>query len=717
MRIFISIIFSIIINFSFSQRVNSGFCSLKEYDYFKAKKIFYKNLKKSTVPASFGLSVIFYRNDNPFHNYDSAYKYCMMSLFAFNNCSQKNKSDYIKFGINDSTIHNNCDSVFYATFSYYLKKAELNPDKTESVLNHYISWHYFSTLREEVIKKRDQTLLSSVKKIHNSETYKEFIEMWPESGYLEDAYYLLDKAVYEESTTLNTITAYSNFVTNNPKNRFVVTAQNEIFKIHKKNRDREGLIQFIRSYPMSENCNEAWKLFFTLSVNNYSAQNLADFVLDYPEFPFKNTIIQEIELLNKPMIKIKSNEFYGFIDTLGELIIPATHEELGEFSEGLCIASENEKYGFIDKNGKWIIRPIYDEAENFIDGVSIVRLHNKAFLIDRSATKISDEFDEINQFSEGLAIVRQNEKYGAINRLGNMIILPSYEKLGDFHNEHAWYQQGGKFGILDKKNFITIANEFEWVDNYSNLIRAKRNGGYGVINSTGNVIIPFEFERIEKHSGNIFLLVKNGKYGFADASGCYYSNFDYDFDNKLNIEDLIRIPEPNKPNTIYFRILKNGEQSLTNQNGKLLCDLEEYEEIYLPSSGLIRVFKKEKYSFLDLKMKPAFSAKFESAEDFVNDFSIVKKNAKWQIIEKSGNIVFSEPCETIERPENLPYRNQFFIVKTKTGTGLLNQKLKWVIQPEYQEISFPEDDIIHLIREGKQSLYLIDKNKIIWSEK
>ncbi|MFN5182842.1 MAG: WG repeat-containing protein [Bacteroidota bacterium] len=701
--------------FVYTQKIKTGFEALAEFDYFKAKKIFYKNLKKNTTLSSYGLSIIYLRKDNPFHNFDSAYLYATKSHFSFKISDDNLKNDYLKYGINESVIKKQCDSVFKNSYEYYSKKYEQNDTYNDSIINKFISWHYYSPYRESAIKKRDEVLISSTRNHHTSENYKEFISNWPESYSLADAYYLLDKAIYEENTSLGTTIGYQNFIKNFPNNRFVISGQNEIFKIHKKNRDKEGLINFIKSYAGNENCNEAWKLFFSLTVKEYNSDNLAEFVLDYPEFPFKKTIIQEIELFKKPLLKIKKEEMFGFIDTTGNIIIPAKFEELGDFSEGLCVASESEKYGFIDKNGNWIIEAIYDEAESFIEGVSIVKLKNKFFLIDRNGSKISEEFEQINSFSEGLAIAKQSNKYGAINKLGNIVIPFNYEKIGDFKNEHAWFQSEGKFGILDNKNFETIRNEFDWIEDFSENIRAKKNNGYGVINKTGNTIIAFEYERIDKHNSGIFILVKNNKYGFADKKGCLYTAIEFDFDNKLESNELFSIIDQKKQ-SIYFKLIKDEEQALMNQNGKLLCDFGDYEEIYPPSSGLIRVFSDDVYHYLDLKLKSAFSSKFEDAEDFVEGTAIVKKKGKWMIIDKSGNILFDQNCESIERPENEMYNTEFFIIKNKTGYGVLNKKMNYLILSENEEIDFSNEGYITMFKDGKRNFYDIKKNKFIYEK-
>ncbi|MFO0433835.1 MAG: hypothetical protein ACK5ZT_01215, partial [Sphingobacteriaceae bacterium] len=55
----------------YSSKIKTAYEALSIHDYFKAKKTFYTlNKKKPNAQACYGLSIIYYRNNNPFHNYD-----------------------------------------------------------------------------------------------------------------------------------------------------------------------------------------------------------------------------------------------------------------------------------------------------------------------------------------------------------------------------------------------------------------------------------------------------------------------------------------------------------------------------------------------------------------------------------------------------------------------------------------------------------------------
>ena len=57
-------------------KIEDAFEALSIYDYFKAKKLFYTELKRAIKSAAaYGLAMIYRRTDNPFSNTDNASKY------------------------------------------------------------------------------------------------------------------------------------------------------------------------------------------------------------------------------------------------------------------------------------------------------------------------------------------------------------------------------------------------------------------------------------------------------------------------------------------------------------------------------------------------------------------------------------------------------------------------------------------------------------------
>jgi len=65
---------------------------------------------------------------------------------------------------------------------------------------------------------------------------------------------------------------------------------------------------------------------------------------------------------------------YGYIDRSGRMVIPATHERAGDFSEGLALVSTCRQSRFIDHDGKTVIAIPYDDADllPFSDGLAAI---------------------------------------------------------------------------------------------------------------------------------------------------------------------------------------------------------------------------------------------------------------------------------------------------------------------------------------------------------
>lgn len=108
-----------------------------------------------------------------------------------------------------------------------------------------------------------------------------------------------------------------------------------------------------------------------------------------------------------PIIK---DDHYGYVNTVGELVIPAVYQAAYPFSDGLALYRENDHYGYLDTSGQSVIAPQYTKAW---------------------------------EFSEGRAKIEQNGKYGFIDTTGKIVIHPNYEVIGD------WFEEG--LVLLSKK--------------------------------------------------------------------------------------------------------------------------------------------------------------------------------------------------------------------------------------------------------------------------
>jgi hypothetical protein len=79
---------------------------------------------------------------------------------------------------------------------------------------------------------------------------------------------------------------------------------------------------------------------------------------------------------------------FGFLNTKGEIIIPAQFDYAQYFTEGLSAVKKNEKWGYIDKQGKLVIAYLFDYALPFRNGYAKVKVGESFYIIDKSGKRV-----------------------------------------------------------------------------------------------------------------------------------------------------------------------------------------------------------------------------------------------------------------------------------------------------------------------------------------
>lgn len=95
---------------------------------------------------------------------------------------------------------------------------------------------------------------------------------------------------------------------------------------------------------------------------------------------------------------ISGNGAYGYINKIGDYVVPFIYDYASEFSEGLAVVRQNKKSGYIDAKGTVIIPLTYDSAHDFHGGLAMVEkggkyavLRNKTYKPVKQPVKRSNE--------------------------------------------------------------------------------------------------------------------------------------------------------------------------------------------------------------------------------------------------------------------------------------------------------------------------------------
>lgn len=670
-----------------SSRIESAYEALSIYDYFKAKKLFYGELKKSRkAAAAFGLATIFHRSDNPFTNTDSASKYITLAGNYFK--STRLKESYFGFTIDSLTIPAWADSIAQKSL---LKATKINTIRT---YEQFISLNPFCTLiqRSDAIYLRDELNYKANLGYSISDSTKVFMLRFPETFFYDEYQTLYDKQIFEEQTPLKNAEQYNTFIAKFPKNKFVGQAQDEVFEIYRKNNDLQGLDFYVMNYKNSHFINEAWKLLYALTVKSYNNEELQSFVSNYPEFPFKASINKEIELNNKVLIMVNDSDLIGFIDTTGKFAITPQYDEATLFKEGLAVVTKNDSAFFINKENQNVFNSFYNDAFSFTYGNAPVNINNQWFLINRQGQKSAGPFEDLSEQSENFYIVKSNGKYGAMDIYGNSIIPPQFDRLGDFKNGFAYYLNGNSYGFVSRSGLTSHAR-YQWISDFdeNKLAVIKLNNMFGLVNENDSIILKPEYEQVLKAENNIFIVVKNNKYGFYSGTGCFMSDIEFEYRKELPVSFYT--------NGKLFKLLKKNKQALADINGKLTIDYDAYEEVNFAHSNMIRIKRKGKFGFVDRKLSLVIPCKYNSATDFTDGVSICSLKQEMYLINTKG--------ETLLKTKGAitPVTTNYYLVKDEEGSKLIDKKGSVVFTGvENWQLSKDDHLIIELENKSKKIL-------------
>ena len=385
------------------------------------------------------------------------------------------------------------------------------------------------------------------------------------------------------------------------------------------------------------------------------------------------------------LAKVKFNGKYGFINKNGSFVVEPVYEEADQFENGICRVVTEGKTGWIDQAGKMVISPRFNQQ--FVDEKILCfaeNQHGKLGLVNTEGEVIvKPRFESMMDYDKGYAMVYENKNWGLIDRNGKYACPPEYGYIiGPFANGRVWTLKG-KYLLRDTENRIICPTPFDWIyGNVGDLSIVSINKKFGVVDSDGNFMIKPEFTDIFEFKGSkdmfkISTAYRNsydGKYGAVDLNGKIVLPPVYDsleWDAKEG----------------FFIIELNGKWGTADTTGNYIIeptiDFGEDNWLILTlhfSDGLARIFKDDKYGFINTKGEVVIQPKFEFAGEFEKGKAIVRVDGKSTFIDKKGNFILGRNYESIFEEKG------YYRVRTMEGGeeewGLLNQEGQEIIKPQ-----------------------------------
>ncbi|ASS48370.1 MAG: hypothetical protein A3D31_08600 [Candidatus Fluviicola riflensis] len=674
--------------------IDKAFKALQQYNYFDAKALFEKALKKEPSAANYGLAVIYSRTDNPFHNLDSAFSKIQISEATYAAIKEKTKVKYKVYQFDYLAIVTLRSAISTVFFQQALATI------SEAGMDNYQRKHPWAQERFTAIHLRDSIGFKAAGDKSTSAAYSNFLKTYPESEYAARAQKEFYRLQYLEQTTSGTLSTYMSFEKSFPGNPYVADAQDQIYRLATVQNTIEAFAAFIKAYPANRNVDQAWRRLYQLYMSDYSPSRVEAFQKEYPDYPFKQELARDKELAGSVLIPYKQESLFGWMSLNGIIVIPAAYESVGFFKDGLAWVEKNGKYGYVNKANELVIDFKYTGANDFEKGRAIVEQDEKFGIIDRSGALIFlPEFNDLGQFSEDLIYVQRDSLYGYFDQFGFQRIQPEYNEAYSFSGGKARVKVGELDAFINQYGAFIVPPLYEEVEFFNDSILTFVDGEFmGLMDRKGKIIAPATYEAIGAASNERGIFITDEMVGYFSGKGAEIIPPIYDlFPNILQQGAFVGN---------YAKVLKGDKFGLIDRAGKVIIP---FQYTNMGDVGtLIAVQKGGKWGYVDLTNKMLIQPTYEYAETFVDGLGIVELLTLQGAINAKGQVVIPLEHTEVKRLDKGHY-----LVSRGSKYGVYSDKGELLVPMEYGQIRKVQGDFL-LLSKGAEMHYLyLPENRLI----
>ncbi|AEA45135.1 WG repeat-containing protein [Fluviicola taffensis] len=674
--------------------IDDGFKALDQFNYFEAKKQFEKSIKSNESAANYGLAVIYFRKDNPFHQLDSAYNRIVRSEKTYGLMKDKQKEFLKKYNFDYAAIALLRKEISTGLYLLVLKHP------TEEAYDSYQKKNDWADEKFKAIYSRDSIGYQKAKTANSSAGFDLFLKKYPESTFQKEALNNYYRLQYIENTDGKTVSSYLGFEKQFPSNPYVADAQDQVYHMSTKGSRVQDFKVFIKTYPKNRNVENAWRKLYQLYMSDYSLERLDKFQKEFPDYPYTSELKKDRELGMQEIIPFKKEGQFGWMDLNGKISIPAQYSTVGFFKEGLAWAEKSGKYGFVNKANEVVIPFKFSSCNDFDKGRAIVELDTLFGIIDRSGAYIIEpQYKDIGQFSEGLIYAVKDSMYGYFDGLGFPRIPEQYEEAFSFSGGMAKVTYKGLEGYIDEFGSFKVKPLYESINLFGDsAIVIEGDESVKIANFQGDELKTIPIEDIGSLVSDRALVISEDKIGYVSKNGqtAIPATFDY-FTNAKSEGEFVGN---------YAKVSKANKFGIIDRFGKTIVPFT-YSKLGGVSS-LISFEKAGKWGFIDLQNKLLIAPTYEAAESFKSGLGVVQLLTLKGGINAKGEIIIPIEHTTVK-----PLDDSHFIVSLGAFYGIYTNKGKLVVPLEYSNIRKVQDNFYILTRGTELHYFYVPENKLI----
>jgi hypothetical protein len=681
-------------------RLEKAYEALTIYDYFKAKDLFYKSLRNDSVAASYGLSIIYSRSDNPFTQIDSAHKYINISQEKWTVVDVDSRIDYSSVGVDSLSISNQA----YVVDSLAFLRAEL--------INEIDAWDEFidgfdnAAFRTKAAENRNEMVFGLAKAENTSMAFSTFLTSYPNAAQAGEAVKFYDSRNFEERTAGNTLQGYQTFLDSFPTSPYAPDAEERIYNMATTGGKAEDYLSFIETFPRNPFLDLAWRRIYAFEVKEVNAESIAKFTLSYPDYPFMEELKQEFELAVTRFYPVTDGDYWGFINDKGEVAIDLKFEWVENFSDGIAMIGIGDEVIYIDKEGTELSKEHFSDGFAFNKGFAVVEKDDFFGVINRIGEFIVEPiYDDIGEISEGLFYAEKDELFGYLNEVGEIAIPFVYTDALDFHQGVAVVADSSGFkGLINKEGNPVTPFDYDWIESFSSIelpVRFRQDGLFGLLNRGGLILTDTLYQALGEFGDGLALVASDNYYGFINAKGDTVIDLTYSY----------------SPNALTSSKFEKGHAKVFQKDKVGVIDSTGvkvfpaiFEDVGMYSGNLVPVKKRGKWGYSNLDVNLAIGYQYSYASNFYDSLAIVADGDLYGVIDTLGKIKIPLVFASMEWLDTL-------LLVQDTAYGIISLAQDTLVPFEYEKATQIDDKVIQLKRfTGTYDYYDLRKKQFLRRE-
>ena len=690
------IIFLILLSSSLqANTLVKGFEALKIYDYFKARTLFIKSLKKHPAGANYGLAEICISNQNPFYDLDSARVYLERGEKAYLINTKKENTFLKTIEIDDRKFN----ELFQVLYAKAFDDIVIFP--SEAKCSHFLFYYPYAPQTSEVkLILQKAAFEKAVGKLTIS-TIEQYIKQHPDAPYTPAAYHLLDSLTFEKITQSKQLSSYEEYIEKNPEGKYISLAWNEIWKHITQDSTESSYTNFLHLFPTSPFTNRAWEALYEKYTRPVNQQRIAEFINKYPANPLADSIALDIEYCKEMWFPTQENNKWAYVNHLSETRSGKIYDWCGYFENNLAKVEIASKTGMIDKKKHWIIKPRFDEIEwlgqDYIVGYDD---NNEATIFNAEGMPLfSSRLDNILPFENNIAPASVDGKYGFINTKGEWLIKPVFGSLSPIVKEQSICTYNEKMGVITPDSIWILQPAYDLIKLDANQYITSENGKHLIFSMQGNQISKEAYTYIGHIQNGLRLAVKGNKIGYIDSTTTPIIPFKFE-----NAEQAKTMGNFSNDRAFVF---EKGRWGIINKKGELITK-SVFTQILPFQNGVAAVKKDSKWGYVSVTGKFIISPKYDLAQSFSNQRAIVQIGQIDFLIDQSDRAMGEQNMIFLQALK--PY---IYISRSKAGYQLIDENAAPIVAGDFTEIR-DEGETLLLIKGNAQALYYLPEKRIVW---